>query len=236
MYIDESQDAEQKTSGSNLYLCVSLVLSEYKDEAETALTDLKERLQADQFIGLNKKAEKRLLHFNEDNEEIKQKCIDVFRMLFFKSYIARLSFGAKKYNFVYYTLFRNLVKNRLVRYKDRHVVIRYEENSKIKLKDLESNIERILNLIDQEGKHRIAFRPVLEKVSKNDLFVSFPDYSLGVFMSFVQEMKSQFPAAYKINRFEKIRNKIKLFIDLNNSKYHSSDDLENMSDFLITKP
>ncbi len=219
LYIDESQDGNQSDENSSLYLCASLILCEYKDTIVDDLKITKEKLKNDQFVGLNKKSINKLLHYNDDNEEVRTKVTDQIRMMFFKSYIAKMKFKDHEYDNVYYSLLKSILKNRVVKYKNRTLIIRYEQNSKITKKGIQLVVDNVLESIAKENKHIIKSLPEVEEVTKDDLLVSIPDYSLGLYLTYSKEKKQDKPQKYILYRFEKIRSKIRLFIDLDNSTY-----------------
>lgn len=227
-YIDESQDADQKEADSNLYLCISLILSEDKDEIYSSLKAKKHDIRNDQFMGVNKKLINKLLHYNDDNDDVKNEIVNTIRTLFFRSYISRMKFNGKEYDATYYILLKSLIKDRIIKYKDRTVVIRYEQNSKISKIGMEQTINTIMEIIKKENKHVISSHPILEKVTKEDFLISIPDYTLGLFLTYLEEKEKKSPLNFKINRFEKIRSKIRLFIDLNIPKYYSRKTFEHL--------
>lgn len=228
LYIDESQDAEQKDENSNLYLCVSLILSEHMDEFLTTLKTKEHEIKSDQFMGIKKKSLNKILHYNDDNDDVKNQIVNSIRMLFFKSYISKMYFLNKEYDVVYYILLKSLIKNRIIKHKDRSVVIRYEQNSKITNKGMEEAVSSVLRAIKKENKHVISSIPVLEEVTKEDRLVAIPDYTLGLFLTYLEEKEKKEHQEFKINRFEKIRSKIRLFIDLNIPKYYSGKLLDEL--------
>ncbi len=228
LYIDESQDAEQKNKNSNLYLCVSLILSEHMDEFLTTLKTKEHEIKNDQFMGIKKKSLNKILHYSDDNDDVKNEIVKSIRMLFFKSYISKIYFLDKEYDSAYYILFKSLIKDRIIKHKDRGVIIRYEQNSKISHKGMEESVSSVLSAIRKENKHVIASTPILEEVTKKDRLVAIPDYTLGLFLTYLEEKEKKFQQNFKINRFEKIRSKIRLFIDLNIPKYYSGKSLDDL--------
>lgn len=227
-YIDESQNAEQNDENSNLYLCVSLILSEDFDEAHTALKGKEIEIKSDQFMGIKKKSINKILHYNDDNDDVKNEVVKTLRMLFFKSYISKIKFNNKPYDDVYYILLKSLLKDRVIKHKDRTIIIRYEQNSKISIKGIKLAVDEVLDAIKRENKHVIMSVPILEEITKDDYLVSIPDYTLGLFLTYLQEKENEYPQAFKINRFERIRSKIRLFIDLNIPKYYSRKNFEQL--------
>jgi len=221
LYIDESQDGNQKEVNSSLYLCASLILCEYSQVMNNELENIKISLKNDQFIGLNKKSISKLLHYNDDNDEVKTKVTDSIRMMYFKSYVSKKEFKNYAYNEVYYSLLRSILKNRIIKYKDRTLIIRYEQNSKITKKGLEHVVSEILNSIAKGNKHLIKSPPVVEEVTKEDVLVSIPDYTLGLYLSYLKEKNKEVPRKFILYRFEKIRSKLRLFIDIDDSNYLS---------------
>lgn len=221
LYIDESQVGEQNKPGSSLYLCISLILSEDKDDITSKLKETKKIFTNDQFMGVRKNAVNKLLHYNDDNDEVKLKFTDIIRMMFFKSYIATKKFNDDGYDNIYFILLKKLLKDRIVKYKDRVVVIRYEQNSKISEKGFVSVVDGVLESIQKDNKYVIKTSPIIEETTKDDVLVSIPDYSLGLFLTYKKEKENENTAMFKIIRFEKIRSKIRLFIDLDSSSYYS---------------
>lgn len=228
LYIDESQDADQKQENSNLYLCVSVILSEDMEEFHTALNNKGHEIRNDQFMGIQKKSLNKISHYNDDNDDVKNEIVKTIRMLFFKSYISKIQFSDKEYDTVYYILLKSLIKDRIIKYKDRSVVIRYEQNSKISKLGMEKSVSSVLSSIEKENKHVISSKPILEEVTKSDLLVAIPDYTLGLFLTYLEEKEKKVQQNFKINRFEKIRSKIRLFIDLNIPKYYSRKTFDNL--------
>lgn len=222
-YIDESQDGDQRSVGSNLYLCLTSILSEYQEEIYDGLEELKFNIKNDQFIGLNKKALNKLLHYNDDNDTIKTEVSKLLRFSFYEAFISKYKFNDNEYDYIYYTLLKSILKNRIISYKDRTIIIRYEQNSKISRGGIKSAIDSVMESIRNDNIHRIPSYPIIEEVSKSDLLISIPDYTLGLFITYLQEKnkKREERLLFKINRFEQIRSKIRLFIDLNSKEYFS---------------
>ena len=61
----------------------------------------------------------------------------------------------------------------------------------------------ILDKIKNENKHVIKILPTIEEVTKDDLLTSIPDYSLGLFLTYLNEKNRDQPLQFKLNRFEK---------------------------------
>lgn len=217
LYIDESQDDEN----DHLYLCGTLVLSEYFDDIEREISQKKEELASDQHIGISKKKRTKLFHHNDDNEEVRSKYVDVLRQLFFKSYISRITLSNGEYSAQYIKLLKSLLKHKFTKYKDRDFVIRYEQNSKINRLEVQKSIKELGVQEAEKGKFRLASLPIIEEVSKADSMISIPDYCLGCFLQCQKEKISPQNGGFKITRFEKIRSKVRLAIDLDNSKYYA---------------
>jgi hypothetical protein len=218
LYIDESQDDNK----SNLYLCVSIILSQDKKKIESELTNIKNELESDPYLGIRPKSIKKLLHYYDDNDDVKTKMTDTIQMMFFKSYISRMKFDKSNYSSVYYSLLKSILKNQIIKYKDRTFIIRYEQNSKITQNQITSTINSVIDAIKNENKHIIKSDPIIEKVTKEDLLISIPDYTLGLFLTYITEKNKENTQEFKIRRFERIRSKLRLFIDLNTSTYYSS--------------
>ncbi len=222
-YIDESQDGDQKSAEANLYLCLTSILSEYQEEIYEDLRELKSNLRNDQFIGLNKKSVNKLLHYNDDNDSIKMEVAKLLRLSFYEAFISKYKFSNNKYDYTYYTILKSILKDRIINYKNRSIIIRYEQNSKISIDGIRSTIDSVMESIKNDNIHKISSYPVIQEVSKSDLLISIPDYTLGLFINYLQEKnkkrKDRLP--FKINRFEQIRSKIRLFIDLNTKEYFS---------------
>jgi hypothetical protein len=217
LYLDESQDDEE----DHLYLCGTLVLSEYYDDIEREVLQTKEDLYIDQHIGISQKKRSKLLHHNDDNEEVRSKYVDVLRPLFFKSYFSRITLSNDDYSLQYHKLLKSILKYKFEKYKDRLFIIRFEQNSKISKFEVQKSVEQLLEQVIEKGKDRLPFSPIIEEVSKEDSLISIPDYCLGCFLQYQKEKKSPQNAKFKITRFEKIRSKVRLAIDLDNSKYYS---------------
>jgi hypothetical protein len=217
LYLDESQD----DANDHLYLCVTLILSEYFDDIEKEISQKKEELAIDQHIGINKKKRAKLFHHNDDNEEVRSKYVDVLRQLFFKSYISRITLSNGEYSAQYNKLLKSLLKHKFAKYKDRDLVIRYEQNSKINKLELQKSIKELGVQEAEKGKFSLASLPIIEEVSKADSLISIPDYCLGCFLQYQKEQASPQNGGFKIIRFQKIQSKVRLAIDLDNSKYYS---------------
>lgn len=112
------------------------------------------------------------------------------------------------------------------RFGDTNNYICYEENSKISTNKLSSYL--------RNEKHSTKFQ--IEKISKEDILSTLPDYILGTFCSLAKEKKliekiEDQKHPFTLRNFNKLSSKIRLIVDNNNKIYYSRQN-NNKGNFL----
>jgi RNA-directed DNA polymerase (reverse transcriptase) len=228
-YIDESEIIISIDKQYLAICVVSIIGDSGKQKNIQKLGDLKNSFLIDARDEFIKK--EGLFHYTSDNPEIKIKVQDLLRELEYEAFIIFGKFNKKiakeEYQELYYGLFSKIFNNILLnRFGDANNYICYEENSKISTKKLSSYL--------CNKKPSAKFK--IEKISKEDILSTLPDYVLGTFCSLAKEEKllekiedQKYP--FTLRNFNKISSKIRLIIDNNNKIYYSRQN-NNKDDFI----
>lgn len=228
-YIDESEIIINADKQYLAICVVSIIGDSNKQKNIQKLYDLKNSFlidARDEFI-----EKEGLFHYTSDNTEIKIKVQDLLRGLEYEAFIIFDKFNKKvakeEYQELYYNLFSKVFNKILLnRFGDANNYICYEENSKISTNKLSSYL--------RNEKHSTKFQ--IEKISKEDILSTLPDYILGTFCSLAKEEKliekiedQKYP--FTLRNLNKLSSKIRLIVDNNNKIYYSRQN-KNKNDFL----
>lgn len=221
-YIDET-DIIIEEKQRYFALSVVSIADEVKSQNIKNLEDLKNELTVDFRNGLTDAQKAKLFHYAEDNIFVKEKYITSLRGLSFEAFIIyfkteKLDLKKKEYQEIYHILFSVLVYKVLRRYCRSNNVVFFEENTKISLSTLENNLKNI------RGMPKFK----LHSASKATILLSIPDYILGIFRDCVKKDLTKNIGALKEGqslkeeiKLNEILDKIRLVIDLTNSKYYA---------------
>lgn len=179
---------------------------------ETSLIELKDTIDVDQFTG--RKEGSRTFHFVEDNMAIKPKIINCLRDKNFRSYIAFTELK-DTYSQVYMAILEKILNDRLEEKHDYKFKIYYEQNDELKPSHLNNRINEMIIRLKPKFSHIQI--PTLEKVTKEEILSSVPDYILGVFRDYIKDKREP----YMVQHFEQLRNKIRLIVDMQQGMYYS---------------
>ena len=228
-YIDESEIIINADKQYLAICVVSIIGDSDKKKNIQKLYDLKNSFlidARDEFI-----EKEGLFHYTSDNTEIKIKVQDLLRGLEYEAFIIFDKFNKKvakeEYQELYYNLFSKVFNKILLnRFGDANNYICYEENSKISTNKLSSYL--------RNEKHSTKFQ--IEKISKEDILSTLPDYILGTFCSLAKEEKliekiedQKYP--FTLRNLNKLSSKIRLIVDNNNKIYYSRQN-NNKGNFL----
>lgn len=208
-YFDETEFKIEGTA--YLALAGVFIAEENMSVIEDTLTELKETLEVDQFIGSTDG--RRLFHFVEDNQEVQPKVIDCIRNKGYKAYIAYKKLGVP-YHESYTSIMRKILLDRIKANNTSDFFINYEETDKVKFPKVSSLLEDIISTLREE--HPTIEMPSLQKVTKQDIYSVIPDYILGVFQAYNRSSRQD----YMRRDFEKLRNKIRLIVDIESDIYY----------------
>lgn len=179
---------------------------------EASLIELKDTIDVDQYTG--RKEDSRTFHFTEDNMAIKPKIIDCIRDKNFRSYIAFTELK-DTYSQTYISILEKILNDRIEEKHDYEFKIYYEQNDKLKSSHLNNRIDEMITRLKAKFSH--IQTPTLEKVTKEEILSSVPDYILGVFRDYIKDKR----LPYMVYHFEQLRNKIRLIVDMEKGIYYS---------------
>lgn len=220
-YIDEAELVFQNKH--YLALCVISVRGDKLNQSNKEnIKKLKKDISLDFRNGLSDDDRTKLFHYCDNNILVKEKYISLLRELQFEAFIIFIkhdkNMKKKEYQDNFYKIFNKLMYNVLRRYKTNNNYIYVEENSKISQNQLEKNLLNIKSL----PKFKIQI------LSKKEILLSIPDYVMGIFRDCMKkdlsESISKLKSEQKLkeeNKLNEIIDKIRLVIDLENSKYYS---------------
>ena len=226
IYIDE---AEIDFDGKKI-LAISLMMTEDKDSIELMTSIALNTHIIDPFttnIFRKKILKKEKLHYNAANEALKENFISLMTDFHFKGYIA---YGNLKnysnYQDLYLSLVRNILPDRLKKCDGSQVKLFFEENSKIKENSINNIVKEIYDDLLSNNDRRPVNPPQIISAKKSEhACLSVPDFLLGVFMKYAKIENlghnlnaNNFKKFEKIfhdeARFERLRDKYKLIIDI----------------------
>lgn len=226
-YIDESDVKFNDNTNHYLALTVISIPSNRLNEInKSSLITLKNQITTDLRNGLSEDDREKLFHYCEDNILVKEKYISLLRSLQFEAFIifvkSEKHMKKKEYQRYYYKIFSTIMSNILKRYKLYNNYINVEENSKITKQKLEENLSKKAGLL--------LFN--IEVLKKEEILLSIPDYMMGIFRDCMKkdftDQISKLKSGQKLkeeNKLNEIIDKIRLVIDLDNSKYYSRQNL-----------
>lgn len=191
--------------------CVTIEKQQIND-IEKVLLDLKESLVEDQFTGKRKKT--KIFHFTDDNTIIKNEILRHLRDAHFRAYIAFAELK-EPYWQTYVMLLEKNLYGRLQEKHDYAFRIHYEENSEIKYTQISTKIKVMIDNLKKD--YPVISTPIITKITKRNILVTLPDYILGVFRAYSKVNRLE----YMKFDFEKLRNKIRLIVDMKKSIYYS---------------
>jgi len=208
-YFDETE----LTIEGITYLALAgvFIKEQYAEAIREALLELKECLLEDQFTG--KKEESRIFHFTEDNQHIRSAILDCIRHKNYRVYIAYKELN-KPYWETYVSIIEKILFDRLQKKHNWKFKVYYEQNPKIKQHQIATKLQSMVTRIQED--HPDFPELFLEKVTKENILSSVADYVLGVFRLYHKVGRSN----YMRLDFEKLRNKIRLIVDMKNSAYY----------------
>ena len=215
-YIDESLEK----NSDRLMLCLVVVLDNENTEIKTSITELKDNISHDQFLGIRKKYIKNLFHFTDDNYEVRNRFIDRLRCSHFKGYIAYKKIS-ESYQETYKYLFYKLLRDRIKKYPDNYIKILYEQNPNIQHHELKSQIDNTIRELQKNHETNNTYNIEVQKETKDNIRLGIPDYTLGVFSNYLYTSESNNSHL----AFEKIRGKIRLIMDLDNHEYFTKNNI-----------
>ncbi|MFY9141327.1 hypothetical protein [Sulfuricurvum sp.] len=195
-----------------LALAGVFIEDEYVESIRESLLELKAHLLDDQFTG--KKEKSRIFHFAEDTQGIKSIIIDSMRDKEYRAYIAYKDLNTT-YSETYISIVEKILYDRLQEKYYCKFQIYFEQNNKVNQVKMGIKMENMITRI-RENHPDLEF-PSLEKVTKDNILSAIPDYVLGVFRSYHQIDR----APYMGLNFDKLRNKIRLIVDMKNGMYYS---------------
>lgn len=222
-YIDETDVIIEDKQRYFALSVVSIMDDDVKRLNIQKLEDLKKELLTDFRNGLTNAQKVKLFHYADDNIAVKEKYISNLRGLSFEAFIIYIkteSVGLIKadYQEIYHILFNVIMYKVLRRYYRNNNIIFFEENTKISQTKLENNLKNIRGIP--------KFK--LYSANKNEILLSIPDYILGIFRDCIKKDLSKNIESLKEGqnlkeetKLNEILDKIRLVIDLTNSKYYA---------------
>lgn len=198
---------------------LALGLSSSLLEGAIKINEITDRIKnyyiADPFSdGDKSKISKNGIHYSDASEDLKKQYIEVLQRLSFDGYIV---YGcirvASEYERVYLNLLKYIIKRRLIASKGSYAHFYFEENSKVKLK----NIECVINDAWKGLKISNSHRPNMiscDFVNKTCYGISVPDFLLGVFRKYMMSDKEADPLRREHLMFERLRDKIRIIVNV----------------------
>lgn len=199
------------------YLVVGISLIEDIDHFRDRLEFLRNKWLGDPFYTGKKKAlAKKGIHWTDTPESSREELVRELTKLPFRTYAAMKPTSADTYATDYIFLLRELLKGRFTGLDGCNVVLKFEENSKIRCARVESLVEELFIERVANSERRPLRLPTVEQVTKaEEELLPVVDTMLGVLCRYLQiDAKSPSPVIHgvKLTAFERVRLKYRLIL------------------------
>lgn len=218
IFIDESEFIHP--DGAH-FLVAAMAVSQHQQLIIDAVRDeLAKELSDPYAAGDLDAVEKKGLHHSEATEDLIMAFVGRMETLPFEGYVAmsRLS-DPKEYEATYLCLLNAMLKRRLMAAESKLACLVIEENSKVRQQEIRRVVEETHKALkDENNRHPKGC--IVNFVCKPNFGVTIPDFLLGVLRRFLEvnidnEQKQGVPARNRL-LFERIRDKYRLILDLDN--------------------
>lgn len=220
-------DEAEIQRGAHTILALALVATEELETISSATESLLRDYQADPFAsGRKGRLEAKGLHFTDAHEELKSEYIKALPSLPFRAYVSYAKLiEPSEYNVVYCRLLSSLLKHRLMGCDRAEVTIVIEGNQKVSVGSLEVLLAKTYAELEEANQRRPLASPSMTIVGKREQpSLSVPDFLLGLFADYASREYSQQkggPTESVRNRFERLRDKFRLIVDVDTNSYYS---------------
>jgi RNA-directed DNA polymerase len=210
-YVDETEIE----FNSNKYLALAFTSIENNkvEIISKGLEALLNKYIIDPYTGSKKRElEKKNLHYNDADHELKSQCISYLYPQNLSNYIVYGLLEEDKYESTYLDLIQKILPKILSKkiYNALPVTLNFEQNSKINLLKLTETSGNIWNKLSLKN----SIRPTnieTKQVSKTEYCLSVPDFMLGVFRKYVNIGNKK--DTFEERMFEKLRDQYTLILN-----------------------
>jgi RNA-directed DNA polymerase len=226
MLVDESVVDDPGT----LALC--LVVVEDAERIRGSLEDFTQNRTAQPYAANVDRLESGL-HWNGLNHDDRTKVVEHLIGLTFKVFVAYAALPSKEkadYVQLYLRLLERLIEGRFVKFAGASVVLKVEQNNKIKPSDVEAVTSSVYEQLAKRGSRRPLSVPACEIASKgSDPALPLPDLVLGVVTEYlwprqgrdVQATPTRYPGEQAQRRYLQLLGKIKAIYDVDGGRVFS---------------
>lgn len=196
IYIDET---EFKLNGES-YLALGLSTSLKQEQIDFATKKILDDYLANPWAdGKLQAILKNGMHFSDATEDLRLKYIEAMQKMPFHGFVVYGKiYDTKDYQKIYLKLLQFVIRRRLMAADGHIACLRFEENNKVLIKQIEEIIFSEIKKLHSEN-NRCPKHFHCESVDKKHLGIAVPDFLLGVFRKYVECSKK-----HLIQRLESI--------------------------------
>ena len=216
IFVDE---AEFSLDNSGHALALGMAVSQHQDRVNKGTEDVLEATLSDIWAaGDRSSIQKRGIHFSDATQDIRLAYVEMMRTLPFEGYVAfaRLP-NSNMYELTYLRLLNAMIKRRLMAAESQFARLVFEQNAKVRqelIREVVTNAHKSLKKSNNRRPERFA----VDFVGKPNLGMSVPDFLLGVLGKYLSSTLQDegVPMARDVLLFERIRDKYRLILDVDN--------------------
>lgn len=218
-------DEAEYVRGDDRFLALGISVSQHQRTIDEITAEVLNAELSDVWAaGKRDAVEKRGVHFSDATQDLRLKYVEKIPTMPFEGYVAlaRLHEGSS-YEQTYLRLIGALITRRLMAAESRLALLRFEVNNKVS----EDSIRSLVSTAHKElrkanNRHPIALS--IEFVAKPNLGMSVPDFLLGILGLYLKSGPDEAttnPIPRDKLLFERIRDKYRLILDIDNGKEHT---------------
>ena len=204
--------------GGDTYFGLALVVTEDANTIEETIRNTLGQLLGDPYTsGRLTKLQKWGFHFTDDSQEVRTEFIKTIARFPIRAFIAYRKLTEITEKDAYISLLGRLVRNRLARFQNLSCTIVYEQNPVVSESDFRAAIGDVTEELTKLGRppHQEIHTVRGGKVDQPCLAIA--DYLLGVFSNYAtSDTTDETP----VKRFERLRDKIRLIVDVDNEEHY----------------
>lgn len=221
IYIDEAEYIQP--NGIKL-LALAMSVSQHQEEITQATQKILEATLSDLWAAGNRDAIlKKGMHFADATEDLRLIYVDRMRSLPFQGYVAMAQLpSAADYEATYLRLLAAMTKRRLMAAESQFAHFVFEENDKVRRSLIYETVMSAFDSLKSSNNRHPEFCEISYE-GKPSLDISVPDFLLGVLGKYFKtkpEAEGK-PTSRDVLLFERIRDKYRLILDLDNSIEYS---------------
>ena len=221
IYVDE---AEYVRPNGTPMLAIAMAVSQHQAEMSKGALEVLDATLSDPWAAGSRTAiEQNGLHFSHATLDLRLAFVDRMRTLPFEGYVAMAQLSnPSEYERTYLRLLGALIKRRLMAAESRLALIVFEQNDKVR-QELIRKLVRDAHARLRATNNRRPESYSVDFVGKPNLGMSVPDFLLGALRMYLTHKPAldDQPPPRDVLLFERIRDKYRLILDLDESTEYS---------------